>query len=457
MKNIQFIDRKEELDVLEKLRSENFFMVVRGRRRIGKTTLLRKAYPDAVYIFVWPNKSYQWILNEICTEHNLPKFLKFADLVRYLLDKNKIIILDEFQNFLNVEKSVFGEMQKLIDERRIRNESIKIVVSGSSYSLINKLFNTEASPLYGRRTHEMVLQELPIEELFASLKTDIGGFIKFWSVFGGVPYYYAIMETENVEKCITRMIEKKDSMLLDEGKVILSVEFGRESKAYSTVLTAIAEGKTRLNEIAALFQNKKGETIKYLDILRKEFNLVRRVTPILSDPKKSREGVYEINDNFLSFWFYFIDKQRAYLEQERFGEAISFFEENFLNYVGRKFEKFITYFIKKKIIFHNFEFERVGRQWGSIRGVEKGKNQYEIDIVALNDKTKQILFCECKWQNKVSAVKILSELKEKAKYVQWNNDKREEYYAVFAKSFKKKFKEKNVFLFDLKDLERGLK
>ncbi len=457
MRNIQFIDRREELEILEKLRRENFFMVVRGRRRIGKTTLLRKAFHDAVYIFIWPNKSYQWIVGEICAENNLPGFLNFADIMRYILDKDSIVILDEFQNFLNIDKSVFGEMQKLIDERRIKNESSKIVVSGSSYSLVNRLFNNEASPLYGRRTHEMVLQELPVEELFASVKIGMEEFIKFWSVFGGVPYYYAVMDVEDVEKSVIEMIEKKDSMLLDEGKVILSVEFGRDSKAYNTVLTAIAEGKTRLNEIASLFSNKKGETIKYLDLLRKEFNLVRRVTPILSDPKKSREGVYEINDNFLSFWFYFIDKQRAYLEQERFGEAISFFEENFPGYVGRKFEKFITYLMKRRVLLPDFEFERIGSQWGSILGAEEGKNQYEIDILALNEKTKEILFAECKWQDKADARKILAELKEKAQYVLWNAGKRKEHYAIFAKSFKERIKEPGIVLFDLRDFERMFK
>lgn len=457
MKNIQFINRKKELEILESLKSRNFFMVIRGRRRIGKTTLIRKAFPDAAYIFIWPNKSYRWIVNEVCAEQNLPKFSNFVDIVRYLLDKNKTIILDEFQNFLNIDKSVFGEMQKLIDERKIKNESIKIIVSGSSHSLISKMFNLEASPLYGRRTHEMVLQELPAEELFAHLKISMEEFIKVWSVFGSVPYYYTILESDiPIDRMISEMIEKRDSMLLDEGKVILSVEFGKDSKTYNTTLTAIAEGKVRLGEIATFFSNKKGETIKYLDILRKEFNLVKRVTPILSDPKKSREGIYEINDNFLSFWFYFIDKQRAFIEQERFGEVVSFFRNNFPCYVGRKFERFVTYLIKKKILFSDYEFTKIGRQWGRIHDAEEGKNQYEIDIAALNEQTNDILFCECKWQDNINAEKILAELKEKAKYVEWNNDNRKEHYAIFAKSFKKRIKEPNLFLFDMKILEKLL-
>ncbi len=461
MKNIQFINRKDELKTLESLKKKNFFLVVRGRRRIGKTTLIRKAFPDAAYIFIWPNKTYEWIVNEICAELDIPKFSNFIEIMRYLLDGNRIVILDEFQNFLNIDKSVFGEMQKMVDERKMKNERIRIIVSGSSHSLINKLFNAEAAPLYGRRTHEMLLQELPAEEIFSHLKIGMEEFIKIWAVFGSVPYYYTIMESGiPIEKMIAGMIERKDSMLLDEGKVVLSMEFGKDSKSYSTILTAIAEGRTRLGEIAALFSNKKGETIKYLDTLRKEFNLVRRVTPILSDPKKSREGIYEISDNFLSFWFYFIDKQRAYIEQERLGEAVSFFKDNFPAYVGRKFEKFVAYLIKKKILFPDYDFAKAGRQWGRMRGAEGGKDQYEIDIVALNERTKGMLFCECKWQDDVNAAKIFAELRGKAKHAEWDGGKtagsRKDYYAIFAKSFKEKIKEPNLFLYDLNDLGKML-
>ncbi len=102
-----------------------------------------------------------------------------------------------------------------------------------------------------------------------------------------------------------------------------------------------------------------------------------------------------------------------------------------------------------------FKPERIGKQWGKTKEKPRGQNTYEIDIVALNKKTRQILFAECKWQNRVNAKKTLKELKEKAQFVQWNNEKRKEFYAVFAKSFKKKTKGKTC-LYDLKDLEKAL-
>ena len=129
MENIKFIGRGNELKEIKSLKG-NFFLVIKGRRRIGKTLLLRKAFPEAVYIFIWPDKSLDWICQEICKENNLPEFKNLKDILEYLLDKNKIIILDEFQNFLNIDKSVYGEIQKVIDGRKMNNKSFKIAVAG---------------------------------------------------------------------------------------------------------------------------------------------------------------------------------------------------------------------------------------------------------------------------------------------------------------------------------------
>ncbi len=455
MRNIQFWDREKELEECKRIEKENFFLVVKGRRRIGKTALLRKAFPEATYIFVWPNKSLDWITAKVAEEYNLPSFKNFVDLVGYLLGQKKVIIIDEFQNFLSVDKSVYGEIQRLVDERK--GDFLKLAVAGSSYSLMNRVLSSVASPLYGRRTAEITLNHLPIKDVFENSKTDIENFFKMWSVFEGVPYYYELVDQSPAEDNIKRLILSKNSILQEEGKAVLSVEFGQDSKTYNTVLTSIAEGKTKLNEIAGMFGNKKTEAIKYIDLLRKEFKLVRRSTPLLSDPRKSREGQYEIIDNFLEFWLYFMERNKDYVEQGRFREVERFFEENFNGFLGRKFEKFVTNLIENKIISLPFDVDKIGRQWGSIQTEPKESNQYEIDVVALDEEGKNIFFCECKWQDNVNTEKVLGELKEKSKFVNWNTDKRNEYYCIIAKSFAKKIKEENVFLFDLKDLEVALR
>lgn len=459
MGNIKFIDRKAEINKIRELDRRDFFLVVKGRRRIGKTALLRTSLPRAVNIFVWPDKSLDWMMLHICQEHGLPQFKNFSDAVEYLLDKGKTIIIDEFQNFLSVDKSVYGELQKTIDGRKLGKKTLKIAVAGSSYSLMNKVFNDAASPLYGRRTMELTVENLPIKDLFQELNLPPEEFIKAWAVFEGAPYYYELFDTkQSAEKNILRLLLSKEAQLQGEGGLLLSSEFGKESKTYGTALTAISEGKTKLNEIAALFGNKKNETIKYLDILRKEFRFVRKNTPLTARPEKSREGKYEIIDNFLSFWFYFVENKRDYIEQERFEEIEKFFKENFNAFTGKKFEKFVTKLITDKILLTEFNYTKIGRQWGK-SALENGKNAYEIDIIALNDETKEALFAECKWQNNVNAETITRELFEKAKHVGWHNNDRKEQYAIFAKSFSKKIflqEGKKVFCISLKEIEKAL-
>ena len=297
MINIQFIGREEEIANLRELAEGNFFLIVRGRRRIGKTSLLRKVFGQAVYIFVWPDKSIDWILEQISEEYRFPRFKNFGSLLEYLFEQNKMVIVDEFQNFLNVDKSIYGEVQEIIDRRKQEGKAFRLAIAGSSYSLINKVFYGSASPLYGRKTNEINLGNLDIQSLFKEMEVSLEEFIELWSVFEGVPYYYELIELKKTA-CdnIFDLILSQNSQLKDEGKSILSVEFGKDSKTYNTVLTAISEGKTKLNEIASLFNNKKNEAVKYIDMLRKDFNLVRKLTPLTENPAKSRIGKYEIND-----------------------------------------------------------------------------------------------------------------------------------------------------------------
>lgn len=473
MENIQFIGRKNELEEIEKSKKKgSFFLVVNGRRRIGKTSLLRKAFPESVYMFIWPNKSLSWICDEICKENGLPEFRNFKDIITYLLDKGKIIVFDEFQNFLNVDKSVYGEIQKIIDDRKAEKKPYRIAVAGSSYSLMRKVFNDSASPLYGRRTQEINLSGLQVTNLYRELNISLEEFFKLWSVFEGVPYYYELIDkNKKSEKNISDLVISKNAQLREEGRAILSVEFGGDSKIYDTLLSGISQGKTRFNEIVSLFGNKKSYVIKYIDVLRKDFELIRRITPILEEPKKSRQGKYEINDNFLSFWFLFVDKQRNLIEQERYEEVHEIFKNNFNTFLGRKFEKFILLLLKEDIIsFSDFDgFNKLGAQWGKIPNFNKNdsKQKYEIDILGRNKDSNKTLFGECKWQEKVNPEKIFRDLEEKSKYININKntnkkqaeDRENEIFVIFAKSFSKKINQyngKKVYCIDLKDIEKSL-
>ena len=162
-------------------------------------------------------------------------------------------------------------------------------------------------------------------------------------------------------------------------------------------------------------------------------------------------GRYEILDNFLSFWFYFYDKNRTYIEQERFTELKKYFFDEFNGFIGRKFEKFVKQLIVDKILLSDLNIVKIGSQWGKSIG-----EAYEIDILAENYKN-DLIFGECKWQENVNALEIAGKLEDKSKNVEWRNNEGKESFVIFAKSFSKKISEikgKKVYCFDLKDIQR---
>ncbi len=463
---VKFYNRKNEVGLIKRiLNAEGTrFVIVKGIRRIGKTRIILEMLKQKnyAYIFIPKDKTTGSFLEETSNELNIPKFTKITDFLRYVFDKYEFVFMDEFQNFTYLDKSTYSDMQKLLDEFKRDGKKICIFVAGSSYSLMNKIFSDYSKALYGRRDIEITLGELDIIDIFKLLDDlgikDFQDKIKFWSVFGGIPKFYELVEIlspNSFEEFIEITFSTNFRSWLDEGNTILKSEFGGEYKTYYTVMEAIAYGKTKLSEISSVFGNNATQTNRYLTMLRKEYNLVMRADPLIS--RKSRLGTYATKNNFFNFWFRFVKKHESYHEQKRTKEIVEFFKENFNSYLGAAFELLCKELLKENIIMPSCAFTKTGRQWGHIKEKPKGQNAYEIDIVALNEKTKEILFCECKWKNKVNAEKVLAELKEKAQHVQWNNQKRKEHYAVFAKSFSKKVKEENVHCFDLKDLEKAFK
>ena len=463
---VKFYNRKNEVGLIKRiLNAEGTrFVIVKGIRRIGKTRIILEMLKQKnyVYIFVPKDKTTGSFLEEASKELNIPKFTKITDFLRYVFDKYEFVFMDEFQNFTHMDKSAYSDMQKLLDGFKRADKKICIFVAGSSYSLMNKIFSEYSKALYGRRDIEITLDELDIIDIFKLLDDlgikDFQDKIKFWSVFGGIPKFYELVEIlspNSFEEFIEITFSTNFRSWLDEGNTILKSEFGGEYKTYYTVMEAIAYGKTKLSEIASVFDNNATQTNRYLTMLRKEYNLVMRADPLIS--RKSRLGIYATKNNFFNFWFRFVKKHESYYEQKRTKEIIEFFKENFNSYLGTTFELLCKELLKENIIMPSYTFTKTGRQWGHIKEKPKGENAYEIDIVALNEHTKEILFCECKWKRGVNAEKVLAELKEKAQHVQWNNQKRKEHYAIFAKSFKKKFKQKGIRLYDLKDLEKAFK
>jgi len=464
---MKFYNREREIELLKKIieGKGTRIVVVKGLRRIGKTrTILEVLKKKYAYIFVPKDKSTSIFLEEMSEDLKIPLFRRLRDFLIYLFDKYEFVFFDEFQNFYYMDKSVYSDLQKLIDKFKRENKNICIFFAGSSYSLINKIFTEYSKALYGRRDIEITLDELPVKSVFEILEDlgikNIEEKVMIYSMFGGIPKFYEIIESasfKTFKEIIKLLFENNFRTLLDEGNTILKSEFGGEYKTYYTILEAISFGKTRLNEIASVFDNNINAANRYLAILRKDYNLIARIEPLIK--QKQKEGIYAIKNIFFMFWFRFIKRCEALYEQGRVNEIIEIFKNNFNSYVGKIFERIWYELILEGHAKLPFPFTKIGRQWGKVADKPKGENSYEIDIVALNEKTKEILFGECKWQNKVNALKIAKELAEKSRYVPWHNGERKETFAIFAKSFTKRIEEfegRKVYCYDLKDLKKFL-
>ncbi|MEM2122832.1 MAG: ATP-binding protein, partial [Candidatus Bathyarchaeia archaeon] len=324
------------------------------------------------------------------------------------------------------------KFQKIYD-LILKKLNIMLILCGSSVSVMETEVLSRRSPLYGRRTGQWQLNPLSFVNIKDFLNYDIEDQIKTWFVLGGIPEYLlkfdpALPFWDNVKTNILT----KGRYLYDEAEILLRMEF-REPRNYKLIFKALVLGKNTLGEICNLTGLDKSMVSKYLDVL-KNLRLVREEIPITAPPKfKGR--LYSLIDPYFNFWFRYVYTNRIDLEAHRQSEVLQRIKADFTNYSGYMFERLIEELLREGRLLRSFSWSQIGKWW---------HKDEEIDIVALNEQTKNILFVECKWSDEVDAGSI----------VRWRS--KTQIYAVFAKSFKEKFKEPGALLLDLKDMEKML-
>jgi len=326
-----------------------------------------------------------------------------------------------------------------------------IILSGSSVGMMEKYALEYKSPLYGRRTGQWKIEKLNPSHLYDFFPSySINDLILAYSCIDTIPgYLVKFNKNYDIWENIKTKILSKGEFLYEEVELLLREEL-RDPSNYMSILSSIAGGVVNFNEIHVKTKLDKSLLSKYLFILEK-LGIVKKIVSITRSYKsklKAKGALYFIKDNFFSFWFRFVYINEQQLEKGEVNEVLNEIKNQISNYIGYKFENFIKEIFS---LLNIIKFTEIGKWW------HKDK---EIDIIALNKKTKKILFAECKWKNKINAEKIIEELNEKASYVDWQNNKRKEYFAIFAKSFKKKitsYESKKVYCFDLKDIGEVLK
>ncbi len=456
---LKFINRKSELKALEQAyhSKKPEFFIIYGRRRIGKTELIKKFSKDKNHFYYLAKKQNIDIEREefqkkISERFNiyLKKNENFEELFKELLTKidlkkKFVLIIDEFPYWIAKDEKIVSEFQYLWDEL-LKEKNIFLILCGSYMSIMEEKVLGKKSPLYGRRTGQLKIEPMKIKYLKAFLpRYKIEDLIKVYGAVGTIPFYLKEMsDSRNFLDNVKNTFLNKANILNKEAEFLLREEL-REVNVYFNILKAIVDGATKTSEIATKSRVDITNVNKYLATLV-NLKLIKKIKPITAPPKEKRY-LYLLEDNYYQFWLSYVYPYESEIEEDT-TIPLKILERNYPSYLGFVFEDFCQKAIRNLEIGIDKAGIEIGKWW------YKDK---EIDLVALNKQSKEILFGECKWEDKINVYTVLNKLKEKAKYVNWFNEDRREHYVIFAKSFKEKIKEKNVYLVDLEKMKKVFK
>lgn len=433
-----FYDRREELDALQTEYGTDRFslVIVYGRRRVGKTELI-KAFCDTRDHFYHlssqesPKTQREKFVEELATSRNdrTPRTDDWHDVGDYLGDvlaeQKQVVAIDEFPYWVESDETVVSAFQHLVDTVKGDSESM-LILCGSSISVMESEVLSHESPLYGRRTQQIDLQPFSFGEALDVIEYSFEASVRSFAVTSGMPMYLTLFDyDESLETNLLNNHLSKTSILYDEPEFLLRTEL-RNPARYMSILEAIANGYTTPNEISGQTDIESGPLSKYLQRLRR-LRLVEREVPVTVQEKKSKRSVYAVADEFLRFWFRFVEPNRSGIEQ-----APELVLENRIlpeldRFVSATFED-----VCEEALWELSRTEQLDHAYGAIGRWWYG--EHEIDLVGLDERTPAAIFGECKWTDTPVGMSLAEDLLSKTDEVRWKRGEREEAYALFSKS-----------------------
>ena len=464
-----FIGRDKELNALDKLyKSDKFeFVVIYGRRRVGKTALINQFSGDKKSIYFMGiesnekqnlenlSKSIIEFSSGIQTESSFASFQAALEYVFKLAENERIILtIDEYPYVARSSKSLASTLQFLIDKYKDTSK-LMLILCGSSMSYMEDHVLAYKAPLYGRRTAQMKILPFDFEEscrYFNNLSDEDKALI--YGIVGGTPQYFLQMSDKlSVEENIKNTYLNPMSFLYEEPVNLLKQEV-REPAIYTAIITAIANGHSRMSEISTKVGEDTNVCSNYLKNLM-NLGIIKKETPY--GEKESRKSIYSIEDNMFYFWYRFVLDNNSVIARGATDMVYKRIESQLPNYMGRVFEEICMQYLWKQLLEGNapIEFVSLGRWWGNdpIK-----KTQAEIDIMGEQD-NDAALFAECKWRNEKVDLDILEILIERSKLFRYTKV----HYYLFSKSgFTKGCMEKaeemgNVTLVSYADILNSMK
>ena len=460
----KFVNRAKELESLEKqyATDQSSLVIVYGRRRVGKTALITeflKRHSNSLYFLATEESEMQnlnyfkvqvaeFTGNELLKSAAVDWLTVFKTLIDYKTETKKVIVLDEFQ-YIGQSNSAFPSIMQKVWDTVLKDANVMLILCGSLVSLMRSQTLDYSSPLYGRRTGQIKLKQIPFSHYheFFEGRTN-NDLLPFYAVTGGVPKY---IETfcgyTDIYEAIEQNVLNSQSFLYEEPFFLLQKEVS-EIGSYFSLIKAIAAGNRKLADIATNLGLKQTGLTKYLKVLT-DLDLIEREVPVTETaPEKSKSGLYRLTDNFIAFWFKFVYPYRAYLEKGETKFVLSQIKKGFVqNYASFVYEDVCRekMWELSAANFWNFHFDKVGRYWGAKAG--------KIDIVALDSTGEDLVLGECKYTSSPKGLSVLHALQEKADIMlKLTNAKRVQYVifgtAGFTQSLTEKAQEGNVRLIE---------
>ncbi|MGM0510113.1 MAG: ATP-binding protein, partial [Thermoplasmatota archaeon] len=422
----QFVNRERELEWMEEQHSEDSaFMIIYGRRRVGKTELIKEFVKEKGHVYYLATKKSErenikdlqgqmaeYLDDEVFDDIEFdgwePLFKEFLK----RREEGVVIAVDEFPYLIELNDSVPSVFQKIWDEN-LKGNDVTLILCGSSIGMMETHVLGYKSPLYGRRTGQWKLKPFRFAELKEFFPDkDVEERLRFYSFLDGIPQYLDLMDADkNVDWNLKNKLMKKGAYLYEEAENLLVQEV-RKLSNYFSILHAIAEGNTRYGEICNRAGLSKSLVSQYLKNLR-DLHVVEKEFPVTQN-KESRNALYKLTDNYYDFWFEFIYSHRSMLEEGKIKKVLKNEEKNIKRHTSFVFEQVCREYLQG-------DWDKVGRWW------RKGE---EIDVAGLRG-DDEIIFGECKWSKNKVGVGVFYDLKEKAGKVRGGGKDRNERFILF--------------------------
>jgi len=463
---MKFIDREIDLRWLEQRWSarDPQLLIVYGKRRVGKTELLKRFIRDKPAVYVLADRrpdpdQLKEVAARLGTHFDDPfigrkGFAGWLEAFEYLnarLPRGKtrkphelVLAIDEYPYLVENNPATSSLFQKGWDETLSRLP-LCLILCGSSMAMMESETLVQRAPLYGRRSGDLLVLPLDFSGVrqFLPKRWSFEKRVEVYALLGGMPGYLRQFDLgAGLKENVQQQILAPGAFLFREVDFLLKEEL-REPRNYLAILRAVSQGKRKFGEIINDTGLAKNVLHKYLHVLETLQLIVREVPITEKSPQRSKRSLYSIQDPFIAFWFECVYPFVSDLALGETGPALRRSQEILPHLLGRAYERIARETIRRSDALP-FQLQRVGRWWD---------HQDEIDLVGINEAENAILFGEVKWSPKPLGTNILQALKAKAARVQWGRQGRQEAFALFSRKgftpeLRKVAREERALLFE---------